>query len=106
MAAGWAMHRIPSPEGHVYRGRGDLQLTGKDNYARFGKLLDVDLVGSPELAAGEIGTLIALQFFKLGNVNAAVDADDFTRARRIINGGTIGLDEVARIRERLLAVLV
>ncbi|MDB5712386.1 MAG: glycoside hydrolase family protein [Sphingomonas bacterium] len=95
----------PSTEGHIYRGRGDLQLTGKDNYTRFGKLLDMDLVANPDLAAGEIGTLIALQFFKLGNVNAAVDAGDFTKARRIINGGTIGLDEVARIRERLLKVL-
>jgi putative chitinase len=95
----------PSTEGHTYRGRGDLQLTGKDNYTRFGKLLEIDLVDSPHLAAGEIGTLIALQFFKLGNVNAAVDAGDFTKARKIINGGTIGLDEVARIRERLLKVL-
>jgi len=95
----------PSTEGHTYRGRGDLQLTGKENYTRFGTLLGLDLVGNPDLAAGEIGTLIALQFFKLGNVNTAVDAGDFTRARKIINGGTIGLDEVARIRERLLTVL-
>jgi putative chitinase len=95
----------PSEEGYLYRGRGDLQLTGKSNYTRFGTLLGLDLVGNPDLAASEAGPLIALQFFKLNNVNAAVDAGDFKEARRLINGGANGLDEVARIRERLLAIL-
>src|SRR3569623_169621 len=75
----------PSEEGYLYRGRGDLQLAGKSNYTRFGTLLGLDLVGNPDHAAG--------------------DAGDFKEARRLINGGANGLDEVARIRERLLAVL-
>ena len=95
----------PSEEGYLYRGRGDLQLTGKSNYTRFGTLLGLDLVGSPDLAAREAGPPIAVQFIKLNNGNAAVDAGDFKEARRLINGGANGLDEVARIRERLLAVL-
>lgn len=96
----------PSRDGYTYRGRGALQLTGKDNYARFGSLLGVDLLAHPELAAEpDISILIALEFFKLGNVNAAVDRGDFREARRITNGGAIGLDHVAELRARALAVL-
>ena len=36
--------------GYKYRGRGFIQLTGKDNYARYAKRLGVDLVGNPDLA--------------------------------------------------------
>jgi putative chitinase len=95
----------PSRDGYTYRGRYDLQLTGKANYRRFGDLIGIDLVTNPDAAPPEAGPLIALEFFKLGNVNAAVDRGDFREARRITNGGSIGLDEVARIRGRLLQVL-
>lgn len=37
-------------EGYKYRGRGYFQLTGKENYARYGKMLGIDLVGNPDLA--------------------------------------------------------
>jgi predicted chitinase len=48
------------------------------------------------------GPLIALEYFRQGNVNAAVHRGDFAKARRITNGGSIGLVNVATIRNRLL----
>ena len=96
----------PSDDGYRYRGRGALQLTGRANYDRFGKLLGLDLIGNPDLAAQpDVSILIALEFFALNHVNAAIDAGDFREARRLTNGGAIGLEHVADLRRRALAVL-
>jgi len=53
-------------EGYMYRGRGLVQLTGKYNYEKFSKLLNIpDLVTNPDLAADpEISKKIAVAFFK------------------------------------------
>ena len=52
-------------EGFKYRGRGLIQLTGKDNYAHFGSLLGVDLVNNPDLANDpKIAQQIAIAFYK------------------------------------------
>jgi predicted chitinase len=52
-------------EGFLYRGRGLVQLTGKDNYEKFGRMLGIDLVKNPDLAANpEIAKQIAVAFFK------------------------------------------
>lgn len=95
-----------SGDGWKYRGRGALQLTGKDAYARFGRVLGLDLVANPDLAADPFdSTLIALEYFKELKVNDAVDQGDFTKARQLTNGGTIGLENVALLRQKLLTVL-
>jgi putative chitinase len=93
-------------DGWRYRGRGALQLTFRNNYALFGQRLGIDLEGNPDLAADPaVSVQIALEFFKVGNVNAAVDRGDFTEARRITNGASLGLQEVARLRAKALAHL-
>jgi putative chitinase len=93
-------------DGYKYRGRGMLQLTGKDNYKHFGATLGLDLLNHPELAADpEDSLLIALEFFRQGNVNKAVDRGDYKEARRITNGGDIGLVHVQALREKLLRIL-
>ena len=52
-------------EGFKYRGRGLIQLTGKDNYAHFGSLLGIDLVNNPDLANDpNIAQQIAIAFYK------------------------------------------
>jgi len=93
-------------DGWRYRGRGALQLTGKAAYAQFGRAIGIDLVANPDKAADPyVSTLIALEFFKERKVNAAVDRGDFVEARRLTNGGSIGLDHVASLRATLLGVL-
>ena len=52
-------------EGYKYRGRGLIGLTGKDNYAKFGKLTGVDLVKNPDLANDpEVAKKILVAYFK------------------------------------------
>lgn len=51
--------------GFLYRGRGFIQITGKQNYDKFGKLIGVDLVKNPDLACDEmIAGKIAVEYVK------------------------------------------
>lgn len=108
-AYGGRMNNGPegSGDGWKYRGRGALQLTGKAQYAKFGQIIGLNLIDNPDLAADPYnGTWIALEFFKEGNVNDAVDAGNFLKARQITNGvSAIGLENVAHLRSKVLAVL-
>jgi predicted chitinase len=90
-------------DGPRYKGRGPIQLTGRKNYRRVGKLLGVDLEGTPELAAvPEYGFRIAAVFWKVGGLNELADkltlnarAYDHGVIQAItkrINGGLNGLD--------------
>jgi putative chitinase len=95
----------PSKDGYTYRGRGALQLTGKANYAAYGKAIGLDLVANPDLASNPYDSiLIALEFYRQGKVFDAIDAGDTARARRITNGGSNGLDNVNRLRTIVLKV--
>lgn len=99
-------------DGWRYRGRGALQLTFRNNYRRFGQLLGIDLEGNPDLAADPAtSVLIALAFFKAGNVNRYIDAGNFKAARGITNAGDpnypnpIGLADVAKLRAKAMEAL-
>jgi len=51
-------------EGFMYRGRGLIQLTGKDNYAKYGRLLGLDLINNPDLANDpKVAQDIAVAYF-------------------------------------------
>jgi hypothetical protein len=82
-------------DGFLYRGRGYVQITGRDNYAHFSHVLGVDIVGNPD-AALEPGLAykIASSGMKNGwftgkRLSQYVPSDgqpDFVNARRTING--------------------
>lgn len=77
-------------DGYAYRGRGYMQLTGKDNYRAAGTALNLDLVNHPNLAGDpENAAKIATWFWKQ-NVPLAA-REDVTATTRAINGGTNGL---------------
>lgn len=102
----------PSHDGYTYRGRGALQLTFRNNYRHFGQLTGLPLEEQPDLAADPADSvLIALAFFKEGNVNHYIDAGNFKAARGITNAGNpnyphpIGLEAVADLRAKALQVL-
>ncbi|PPQ29695.1 peptidoglycan-binding protein [Rhodopila globiformis] len=79
-------------DGVRYKGRGLIQLTGRSNYAAYGKILGLDLVARPEIAAEpKTALLIACEFWTQHKLNALADKDDLIRITRRINGGLNGL---------------
>lgn len=83
-----------SGDGYRYRGRGYVQLTGKDGYKEVGTRARLDLVGQPDLATGAESALkVALSFWDWKSANAVCDTGDFEAVTRRVNGGIIGWDD-------------
>jgi putative chitinase len=95
-----------SGDGWKYRGRGLIQLTGKDNYAAFSlkannnALLEPDLVAQPELAAESAGW-----FWDTNGLNKLSDTGDVRAATRRINGGFNGLADREAKYNKLIILL-
>lgn len=91
-------------DGYRYRGRGYIQLTGRDNYRAMGEVLALDLEDNPALAAEpENAARIAVTFWQQ-NVPEA-DREDVLAATRRINGGTNGLEHRRAQYDRWHALL-
>lgn len=81
-----------SGDGWRFRGRGFLQITGRNNYTALSIDTGIDYVTNPDLLLREADAMIsALWFWKKHNLNALADKDDVMRITRIINGGYNGL---------------
>lgn len=81
-----------SGEGWKYRGRGFIQLTGKNNYQELSKWSNVDYVNEPDKLLNEADAMIsALWFWTTNNLNSFADKGDVLGATKRINGGTNGL---------------
>lgn len=82
-------------DGLRYRGRGFVQLTGRDNYQRYGKLLDIPLADNPDSGcAPEVAACLLAAFIHCNRekLDKALAKNDLKTARKIINGGSHGLD--------------
>lgn len=76
-----------SGDGWKYRGRGAIQITGKDNYTTFGEALGVDYVSDPDLAATPSEAFrTAGAFWKSKGLNALADQGNLAKISKLING--------------------
>jgi len=87
-----------SGDGWKYRGRGALQLTGKDNYAAFAKYCNrPDVMSNPDLVATELAFESAMFFFERNKLWSICDqgVNDATilSVSKKVNGGTHGLED-------------
>lgn len=79
-------------DGRRYKGRGPIQLTGRANYRRFGRIIGIDLEAHPEIVGlPSVGLLCGCVYWDDRNLNALADADNLDRITRAINGGVNGL---------------
>ena len=94
-----------------YRGRGFLMITGRENYLRMGRLLDIDLLASPDMAAEPLTALrIALQYMSERRMRGKslielANEGDIDTVLRGVRGRPIRLEFVVQIRERYLAAI-
>lgn len=87
-------------DGVKFKGRGFMQLTGRANYAAYGKFLGLDLEAHPELVGTDFPADVAGWFWAKKNLNALADADDVTAITKKINGGLNGFAARKEILER------
>jgi putative chitinase len=93
-----------SGEGYKFRGRGYIQLTGKENYTAFGKSIGEDIISNPDVVASKYALLSAAWFFSKNGLHKMADegASDtvVTKITKRVNGGTIGLpDRIKHFKE-------
>lgn len=93
-----------SGDGWKYRGRGYIQLTGKDNYAAFDKVVEENIVENPDLVATKYPLLSAAWFWNSRGLNALADKGatelEVAAVTKKVNGGKIGLaDRIKHFNE-------
>ncbi len=85
-----------SPDGALFKGRGFVQLTGRNNYARFSNALNLgtQLVDNPDLANNpDVAAQLLAAFLKdkEDRIRLALAQNDMATARKLVNGGSHGL---------------
>jgi|694.fasta_scaffold00852_36 putative chitinase len=93
-----------SKDGYKFRGRGYIQLTGRDNYTKFSKFIGEDCVAGSDLVATKYPLASAAFFFdsnKLWSIcDKGADEATVTAVTKRVNGGTIGLaDRLKHFKE-------
>lgn len=93
-----------SGDGWRFRGRGPIQVTGRENYRKSGRALAINLESDPDrLLDPAAGCLVAAWYWHSRGLNALADADTedgFREISRRINGGFVGLQERIHFWER------
>lgn len=98
-----------SKEGFKFRGRGYIQLTGKDNYKQFSDFIGEDCVANPDLVSTKYPLTSAAFFFNKNGIWAICDKgatkDEIVAVTKRVNGGTIGIDDRIHHFQKILNFL-
>lgn len=95
-----------SGDGWRFRGRGYVQLTGREGYREVGRACGLDLEADPDLAASPGHALaVALGFWTWKRANSLCDTGDFERLTVAVNGGKTGWADRLAWLEKVRRVL-
>ena len=90
----YKMGNVNPGDGWLFRGRGLKQLTGRDNYTKFGASVGMSAEDAANYVATKKGAIeSACWFWDANNLNEIADTDDVRRMTKKINGGSIGLED-------------
>ena len=91
IAYGNRMGNTAPGDGWKYRGRGLIQITGKNNYRACGEALGLDLIAQPELLEKpQNACMSAAWYWATNGLNTLADAGKFDATTQRINGGQTG----------------
>jgi putative chitinase len=100
------MGNVKPGDGWRFRGRGLKQLTGRDNYTRFGKSVGMTAEQAADYVATEKGAIeSAAWFWDTNKLNTIADTDDVALMTKRINGGNIGLEDRQRRYNHAISLL-
>lgn len=100
------MGNVNEGDGWRFRGRGLKQLTGRDNYTRFGKSVGMSAEQAAEYVATEQGAIeSACWFWDTNKLNTIADTDDVVLMTKRINGGDIGLADRQNRYQQAMRIL-
>ncbi len=89
-------------DGWKYRGRGYIQITGKNNYTALSKFCGVDVLTDPDKVSQlPLSVMSAGWFWTANKLNNFCDKGDLKGLTRAINGGFIGLDHRTKLYEQI-----
>lgn len=92
LAYGGRMGNKEPGDGWAFRGRGLIQVTGRENYAKCGAALKLDLVGNPSQLESNINAARSAAWFYTSS-GCLSHSGDLIRITQIINGGQNGLTD-------------
>lgn len=96
-----------SGDGAKFKGRGYIQLTGRNNYSDLAKALGIDLINHPELLEQhKYAALSAGWFWDKNKLNELADKDDILSITKKINGGVNGLTERTALLKKVKTVII
>ena len=88
----YKMGKTNEGDGWLFRGRGLKQLTGRENYTKFGASVNMTAEEAAEYVATPAGAVeSACWFWDTKKLNNIADTDNVTKMTKVINGGNIGL---------------
>lgn len=101
---GGRMGNVAPGDGYRYRGRGLVQVTGRDNYATVSRAIGIDLVSDPDKLSKPEAALAASIAWWEGRIPDSA-MGNVRRITKLVNGGTAGLDDRARLAAKAARAL-
>lgn len=92
-------------DGYHFRGRGPMHTTGRFNYKLASVEFGVDCMTKPELISQPcFGSLSAAFYWEKNKINRYCDTGDIRGARKAVNSGLLGLNDVVNYTSKLYRI--